>query len=154
MQLVMLEIAERVVDQRAQRLGRVAFAPEWLAEPVAERGYLVTQLDAARADQRPVRERDDVLLLVWILVRPADPVLRVRQLVRMRNARGILGDVAVVGERRDHFSVPEARRAQNQPRGLEDGDTAFSECLRWDVFQTGHGRLLGSERCSFTAVQT
>src|SRR5262249_28169214 len=45
-------------------------------------------------------------------------------------------------------SVPEARRAQDQPRGLEDGDTAFSECLRWDVFQTGHGRLLGFNRCS------
>src|SRR5262249_6197953 len=42
----------------------------------------------------------------------------------------------------------EARRAQDQPRGLEDGDTAFSESLRWDVFQSGHGRLLGSESCS------
>src|SRR5262249_50476744 len=71
-------------------------------------------------------------------------------LVRMRNARGVFGDVAVIGERRDHFSVPEARRAQDQPRGLEDGDTAFSECLRWDVLQAGHCRLLGSESCTST----
>src|SRR5712671_6530422 len=70
----------------------------------------------------------------------------------MRNARRILGDVTVVGERRDHFSVPEARRAQHQPRGLEDGDTAFSESLRWDVFQTSHCRLLGFESCKSSIV--
>src|SRR5262249_57501718 len=89
-----------------------------------------------------------VLLLAGFLVRPADPVFRIAEPLRMRNARGVLGDVAVIGERRDHFSVPEARRAQDQPRGLEDGDTAFSESLRWDVFQSGHGRLLGFERFS------
>jgi hypothetical protein len=47
----------------------------------------------------------------------------------MRNARGVLGDLAVVGERRYRFSVPEARRTQNEPLGLEDGDTAFPESL-------------------------
>src|SRR5262249_32727848 len=152
-QFVVLEIAERMVDQRAHRLGRVAFAPERLAEPVAERGRAVAKLDAAGADQRVVRQRDDVLLLVRAFVRPADPVLRVAELVRMRNARRVLGDVAVVGERRDHFSVPEARRAQDQPRGLEDGDTAFSESLRWDVFQAGHGRLLGLRRLQSKALR-
>src|SRR5437899_765838 len=33
------------------------------------------------------------------------------------------------------------RRAQNEPGGLEDGNTGFSESLRGDVLQTSHGRL-------------
>ena len=47
----------------------------------------------------------------------------------MRNARGVLGDAAVVRERCYDFSVPKARRAQLQPLGLEDGDTSFAEGL-------------------------
>jgi hypothetical protein len=45
----------------------------------------------------------------------------------MRNARGVFGDAAVVGEYRNGFSVLKARRAQNQPLRLKDGDTSLSE---------------------------
>src|SRR5262249_44733657 len=93
-------------------------------------------------------ERDHVLLVVRILVRPADPVLRIADLVGMRNARGVFGDVAVIGERRNRFSVPEARRTQNQPRGPEDGDTAFSESLPGDMLQAGNRRPLASKIAS------
>ena len=58
----------------------------------------------------------------------------------MRNARGVLGDAAIVGERRNRFSVLELRRTQNQPLRLEDGDTAFGERWRRESFEARHGR--------------
>src|SRR5665811_2296903 len=58
---------------------------------------------------------------------------------RMRNARRVLGNAAVVGERRYRFSVLEARRAQSKPLGFEDGDTALVEGLSRYFFQQCHG---------------
>ena len=106
-----------------------------------------TRRSAPCADHRTIVQGDQKRGFVAAIGR-GDEILGVGDTVGMRNARRVLGDVAVVGERRDRFSVPEARRAQHQPRGLEDGDTAFSESLRWDVLQAGHGRLLGFESCS------
>ena len=65
----------------------------------------------------------------------------------MRNARGVLGDAAVVGERRYRFSVLKARRAQSKPLGLEDGDTAFAESLSRYFFQQGHGTGSRLQKC-------
>ena len=65
------------------------------------------------------------------LVRAADEILCIRKFVGMRDTRGVLGDAAVVGERRNGFSVLEARPAQGQPRGLKDGNTAFPKSLSW-----------------------
>ena len=61
------------------------------------------------------------------LFAPADESLGIRHFVRMRNARGVLGDAAIVGERCYRFSVHEARRTQYQPLGLEDGDTGLAK---------------------------
>jgi hypothetical protein len=57
----------------------------------------------------------------------------------MRNARGVFGDAAVVGERCNRFSVLKARRAQSKPLGLEDGDTALVKGLSRYSLQQGHG---------------
>ena len=61
-----------------------------------------------------------------LLVRPTDEFLGIRELVRMGNARGVLCDAAVVGERCYRFSVLEARRTQVKPLRLEDGDTPLA----------------------------
>ena len=41
---------------------------------------------------------------------------------------GVLCDPAVVSEHRNRFYVLVTRRAQRQPFGLEDGNTAFALC--------------------------
>ncbi len=51
-------------------------------------------------------------------------MLGVGDAIGMRHARGILGNAAIVGEHGDCFYVPTTRRAQHQPLGLEDRDTA------------------------------
>ena len=76
-----------------------------------------------------VAQRDQEHGLAAGFVGAGDETLGIRQPVRMRNARRVFGDAAVVGERRYRFSVLEARRAQGKPLGLEDGDTAFAEGL-------------------------
>ena len=59
----------------------------------------------------------------------ADEILGVGAGIGMRNAARVLGNTFVVCERRYCFGVPEARRTQNQPLGLEDGDTSFAQGL-------------------------
>src|SRR6185437_12189041 len=82
------------------------------------------------------------------LVRARNEALGIRHAIRMRNARRVLGNAAIVGERCDRFSVLEARGAQGKPLGLEDGDTRLAKALAWDLFQQGHGsRAPGSRRC-------
>ena len=71
----------------------------------------------------------------------ADPLPRVGDGVGMRDADGILGDAPVVDERGYLLSVLEARRAQAQPLGLEDGGTSFVEGVGWRPVQQGHGRV-------------
>src|SRR6476620_2696202 len=65
----------------------------------------------------------------------------------MRNSCRVLGDAAVVRQRLYDFSVPKARRAQNEPLGLEDGDTSLAKLLR-RYFQQGHdtGSILKRRR--------
>ena len=86
-----------------------------------------------------VAQRDQEHGLAAGFVGAGNETLGIRLLVRMRNARRVLGDAAVVGERRYRFSVLEARRAQSKPLGLEDGDTGFAESLSRYFFQQGHG---------------
>ena len=62
--------------------------------------------------------------------------------VRMRNACRVLGDAAVVRQHGDRFSVPKPRRTQNQPLGLEDGDTSLAKRLRWYFLQCHDTGLL------------
>src|ERR1019366_8854111 len=50
----------------------------------------------------------------------------------------VRGDAAVVGENRNRLYVLVTRRAQRQPLGLEDGNTALSPGLREDFFRQGH----------------
>src|SRR5262249_54737630 len=69
----------------------------------------------------------------------ADEFLRVDERIRMRDPLRVLGDATVVRELRDRFGVLEARGAQHEPLGLEDGNTAFAVGLRRSVVQQGHG---------------
>src|SRR3954447_1923543 len=60
--------------------------------------------------------------------------------IGMRQATGVLGNAAVVGETRDCFYVRERRPAQGQPFGLEDARTGLAQGRgRRDILQ--HGRL-------------
>src|ERR1700751_1992358 len=43
---VMAEFGEGVIDQRPRRLGRVAATPKGHAQPIAELGAVLTQIDA------------------------------------------------------------------------------------------------------------
>jgi hypothetical protein len=74
-----------------------------------------------------------------------DEIVGVRALVGVRDAAGVLGNAFVVCERRQYFRVPEARRTQDQPLGLEDGDTAFPETPGLDLQQCHHTGSLGFE---------
>jgi len=93
----------------------------------------------AGADDGFVAQRDQEYRLAAGFVGAGNETLSIRHFIGMRNARGVFGDAAVVGERRNRFSVPEARRAQAKPLGLEDGDTAFVEGLSRYSFQQCHG---------------
>ena len=122
----MREIGERIVDQRMQRLGGVTLVPVGHTEPVADlRRVVLTEHKSARADDRLVSQRDQVRRLAFF-VRARNELLGIRELVRVRNARGVFRDAAIVGERCNRFSVLEARCAQGQALGLEDGDTGFA----------------------------
>src|SRR5581483_578833 len=130
LQRVAFEVGEGVVDHRAHRLGGVALAPMLDAEPVADLWRMPVDLrEAAGADHRLVPlpgERDEEDGLVGGSHR-GDEVLGIGEPVRMRNACRVLGDAAVVRQRGYDFSVPKARRAQHEPRGLEDGDTPLAK---------------------------
>src|SRR3984957_15310075 len=112
-QRFMLEIAEGVVDQSAHRLGGEAAAPIGHAEPVAH--------------------------LALAFVDGGDKLLGVLDAVGMRNARGIRGDAAIVGERRNGFDITAARRAQHEPRGRKDGNDVVPPCRRKSLFRESHG---------------
>src|SRR6185437_6847606 len=139
LQRLMGEVGEGKVDHGMQRFGGVALIPERHAEPVAQlRRIIVMEHDPARTDDGLVAQRDQERCLA-IFVRAADEFLGVRYLVGIRNARGVLRDAAIVGERRNRFSVLEACCAQGKPLGLEDGDTRFMKAFAWYFFQQGHG---------------
>ena len=145
---LMAEVGERVIDHRVQRFGRVALAPIGCAQPVAELGRIVLAHDAAGAGDRAVMQRDHEHGVADGLVRCRNEALGIRRAIRMRNARRVLGNAAIVGERCDRFSVLEARGAQGKPLGLEDGNTRLAKALAGDLFQQGHGsRAPGSHRC-------
>src|SRR6188768_4034934 len=57
----------------------------------------------------------------------------------MRNTSGVFRDAAIVGERCYRFSVLEARCAQGNALGLEDGDTGFAISSSRYFFQQCHG---------------
>ena len=70
----------------------------------------------------PFGERDQIGLGVELGAAPTIQLSASRHAIGVRNARGILRDAAIVGERRNRFSVHELRRTQNQPLRLEDGE--------------------------------
>jgi|GEM_PF-60601 len=128
LQRLVIEVGEGVVDQRAHRFGGVAFAPMADTEPVTDlRRRAIAQVETTTADDRAIRQRDEIGFAIQIGFCADDPAFGVRHAIRMRNARGIFRDAAIVGERSNRFSVHELRRTQNQPLRLEDGDTALRE---------------------------
>src|SRR5665811_2266760 len=135
-----------------QRLGGIALAPKRQAEPVAElRRLILLQHHATGADDRSVAQRDQEHRLAAGLVGAGNETLGIRHFVRMRNARRVFGDAAVVGERRYRFSVLEARRAQGKPLGIEDGDTTLVEGLsRYSLQQChGTGSIVSTQRLKY-----
>jgi hypothetical protein len=112
-----------MIDQRAHRLGGVALAPVAGAEPVADlRRGAVAHVEAAAPDHGAIRQRDEIGLAFHVGTRADDPALGVGHPIGMRDAGGVLRDAQVIRERRNRFGVPELRRTQNQPLGLEDGE--------------------------------
>src|SRR6185437_411676 len=126
-----LEVGEGVIDHGVQRLGGVAFAPMLYAQPVAELRCLLLRGHAAGADHRFVAQRDEKHGLAVAGVGSANKPVGIRDLVWVRNARRVLGNAAIVGERCYRFSVLEARGAHSKPLALEDGNTSFAKLLSW-----------------------
>src|SRR5712691_7315344 len=145
LQRLELEIGEGVVDQRAHRLGGEAAAPVRHAEPAAELRHqarsarTLAQLEPARADERALGERDHERRLAVRPVGRGQERFGIRERIGMRDARRVLGDAALVGEHRDVLGVLGTRRAQNQPLGLEDGNTRLPQALRGDRVEQRHG---------------
>src|SRR4029079_1827901 len=130
MDCVAVEVGEGVVDDRTHGLGGVALAPVFDAEPIADLWRVAVDLrEAASADQHAIAQGNEKYRLVVEIGR-GDEVLGVRHAVRMRNACRVLGDAAVVRQHCDRFSVPKPRRTQNQPLGLEDGNTSLAKRIR------------------------
>src|SRR5262245_23053983 len=143
---LVLEIAERTVEQSSHGFGRIALAPVCGAEPVADvRRAVLAHIESAGADDGAVGECDQIGLFIGAQIGAGDPVVRVGALVGMWNARGVFGDAAVVRESRNRFSVPEARRTQHKPLRLEDGDTSLAYLLRLKSVRADHGRFLLKE---------
>src|SRR5690242_20491016 len=135
----MREIRERIVDQCMQRFGGVALVPVGHTQPVADlRRVVLAEHESARADDRLVAQRDQVRRF-GPFVRVRNELFGIRQLVRMRNARGVFCDAAIVGDRCYRFSVLEAPCTQGKALGLEDGDTGFTVSSSRYFFQQGHG---------------
>src|SRR5580692_6971872 len=137
-QRFMLEVAERVVDQGARGFGGKTAAPIGHAEPVAELGPVFAQVDAADADRRAV-ERNDKTRFALALVDSSDELLGVLDRVRMRNARGVRGDAAIVDESRNRFDVAATRSTQHEPCGGEDRKDLVSPRRRKNLFRESHG---------------
>ncbi len=128
----MAERAEGMIDHCAHRLGGVTAAPIVRAEPIADLGRVLARFDTADADQLAVVGNDEGRFAVLPVDR-RDKALRIVDAIRMRNARGILRDAAVVDEAHDGFDVAAARRAQHEPLGVEDGHAALFQSLREDL---------------------
>src|SRR5205814_568653 len=112
--------------------------------------------EATGADQGTVAQRDEEHGFV-AEVGCGDEVLGVGHTVRMRNACRILGDAAVVRQHCDRFSVPKPRLTQNQPLGLEDGDTSFAKLLRGYFLKchgTGSFEMLKGETVSVSPLKS
>jgi hypothetical protein len=130
----MFEIAKRIVDHRTHRFGREAAAPIGRAEPIPKLGRILARIDAAGADQLAVKHHDEAGFAV-APVHGRYELLGVGDAVGMRDASRVRGNTAVVGENRNRLYVLVTRRAQRQPLGLEDGDTALSPGLSEDFFR-------------------
>src|SRR3954466_3549336 len=96
-----VEVGEGVVDQRAHRFSGVAFAPVLDAEPVADlRRVPVDLCEPAGADDLgfsldAIAQRHQEYGFV-AEVSGGDKILGVGRAIRMRNARRVLGDAAIV----------------------------------------------------------
>ena len=113
-------------DQRTpveKRIARSFEDDESQGKPLSRRAR-----QTAGAD-RLVVERDQQRELVLALGDLRDEGFGIGLPVRVGNARRVLGDTTVVGEKRNGFGVLEARRPQREPLGLEDEGTAFPQNL-------------------------
>ena len=137
----MLEIAECVVDHGPPRFCGVAPAPIGHPEPIAELQPVLARLDAARTDQGAAEQNDKASFAVT-LIDGRNKLFGIADAIRIRDARRVLRDAAVVGQHGNRFNVLVTRCAQRQPLGLEDGNTALSPGLVEDVFRQGHDGLL------------
>ena len=104
----------------------------------AEFGRLALRQADPDGAEHQLLARDQERGFAVVPVHRSDELLRVDEGIRVRNACRILGDATVVRELRDRFGVLEARRAQHEQLGLEDGNTALAEGFRWSVVQQCH----------------
>src|SRR5262245_1565582 len=138
-QRVIAELAEGMVDQDASRLGGVASAPERNAEPIADLRRVAVELgDAAGADDASAGRADHEGNFVVDAVGGRKEGLRIGEPIRMRNARRVRRDAAVVGQRGNSPCVLEARCAQDQPRGFQDRKCPLPNALRRSPIQQCH----------------
>ena len=87
--------------------------------------------DAARADDVAAAQRDEPGRVACVAVDGAQPVMRIRESVGIRDQRGVLRDADIVDERRDGAGVLEMRRAQDETRGLQSVRVDRPHTLRW-----------------------
>ena len=136
---VMAEIAERLVDQSAHGLGRIAASPKRRADPIADLGVRsVAPFQSAGAGERAVAQSDEEDFVPRVRIGERDPVLRIGEAVGMRDTRGVFRDPAIIDERGDDGGVRKTRRSQNEPLGLEDVPARFSDAISADVQKCHH----------------
>ena len=121
------KLLEEIVDRRARGLGAKTLAPMLDAKPVAELGRVRSAM------LMPTMPTGAKLCSIRNAIsRGSAAVKRTNSThvlqIGMRQAAGILGDAAVVGETRNRFYVRERRPAQAQPFGLEDARTGLAQC--------------------------
>src|SRR5882724_5559334 len=144
------EILEGVVDQGARRLGGIAVAPIRYAQPVADLGrFAWLHPHAADSDQRIVRKRDRKCDLGLALLEITEEAFGVRERVGMRDSCRVLGDAAVVGERRNGGRVFAPWCAQMQPCGCQYGGRENRGA--WPPLYERHCGLLSCNACPLHA---
>src|SRR5436190_18746077 len=104
-ELLYLEFLEAIVDHRARGFGGKAVAPAVDAEPIAEFGRVrLLPIDADHANGLKIALDQEYGLAAGVGLR-GDELHGVIVQIGVRQAAGIFGDAAVIGEMRDGFYV-------------------------------------------------
>src|SRR3974377_1732810 len=119
--------------------GGVAFPPLLTPQTIAELLRRLLLHQTASADDFLIVQRDQENCIAAGFVRSGNETLGIRKRVRVRNARGVLGDAAVIRQHGYRFIVRKTRRAQGKPLCLEDGNTGLVEGLFWYALEQCHG---------------